>query len=215
VRTQNSRRAALDPSGYLGLAKRLLGEIPGDEGFRKLGSEWNRVVDFAVLLEPVYWPHIVNARKSPSHLSEPDVWRAYETFRTEALEFTKTLDPMLWKRVHECLLIDAARLDQNSSLHILLRAAKWERRQNLKGTLSGALWLRHMAEVIRRAFEDSFQQDWPEEYEGAGHWGLRSKERIFSAERPLEDVMRTKPFVTSYFGLFTGSSFKVVCGRRH
>lgn len=84
-----SRRAALDPSGYLGLAKRLPGEIPGDEGFRKLGNEWNRVVDFAVLLEPVYWLHIVNALEWPSHPSEPDVWRAYEAFRTKALEFTK------------------------------------------------------------------------------------------------------------------------------
>jgi len=58
---------------------------------------------------------------------------------------------------------------------------KWEQRERLKGRLSGALWLRHLAELIRRGFEDAFDERWPEEYEGAGHWPEGVKERIFGA----------------------------------
>jgi hypothetical protein len=85
---------------------------------------------------------------------------------------------------------------------------KWEQRERLKGRLSGALWLRHLAELIRRGFEDAFDERWPEEYEGAGHWPEGVKERIFGAERPLDSAMRTKPFVAREFGLFTGSSVR-------
>lgn len=99
-------------------------------------------------------------------------------------------------------------LDDNSHLYVLLRVAKWEQRERLKGKLGGALWLRHMAEVIRRGFQDAFDERWPEEYEGSGHWVKGAREWIFGSERPLDSAMRAKPFVARDFGLFTGSSVR-------
>lgn len=201
ISTTNS----LHPHGYLRLAERLLKEMPRDDEFRGVGREWNRVVDLAVLLEPIYWPGIVERRPWSGYLSEENAWRG---FRSKTLDFLRTLDSKLWKRVHECLLIDAAWLDDNPMVYVLLRVAKWEQRETLKGRLSAALWLRHMAEVIRCGFEEAFDERWPEEYEGFGHWPEGTKERIFGAERPLDSAMRTKPFVAREFGLFTGSSVR-------
>ncbi len=204
-----ARCASLRADSYLRLTKRCLGEIPTDDEFRKLGAEWNRVVDLAVLLEPVYWPRIVEKQRSPLVIDEKQLRKLQGDFRAQTLEFVKTLDPHKWRRVHECLRLDAWRLDKNAYLYILLRVADWHERQALKGPLSGALWLRHMAEVIRRGFEEAFAESWPEEYgHGGDHWYPGAKQRIFATERPLDNAIRTKPSVAHKFGLFTGSSVR-------
>jgi hypothetical protein len=201
-----AKTQSLYPEGYSRLAERMLKEVPRDEEFRRLAREWNRVVDLAVLLEPIYWPRIVETLRGSFLGTEEDARRARRAFRSRTLDFLRTLDSQLWKRVHECLRIDAARLDDNSHLYILLRVAKWEQRKRLTGQLSASLWLRHMAEVIRRGFQDAFDERWPEEYEATGHWVKGARERLFGAERPLDSAMWAKPFVAREFGLFTGSS---------
>ncbi len=49
-----ARGCALSPTIYISLAEKSLKAISDDVEFRKLGREWNRVVDLAVLLEPIY-----------------------------------------------------------------------------------------------------------------------------------------------------------------
>lgn len=65
-----------------------------------------------------------------------------------------------------------------------------------------------MAEVIRRGFEEAFEERWSEEYEGIGRWFAGARERLFGSEYPLDNAMRAKPFVAHEFGLFTGSSVR-------
>jgi hypothetical protein len=203
-----ARGASLNPDGYLRLAESSLKDIPNDQEFKALGREWNRVVDLATLLEPIYWPRIVEGRRFSSNLSITHSTTTLAQYRAKMLAFVRTLDLKLWKRVHACLLIDASWMDRNTHLYVLLRVASWKQREALTGSLSGAMWLRHMAEVIRRGFEDGFDQQWPEEFESGGHFYEGVKETIFGAERPLDNAMRTKPFIAHEFGLFTGSSVR-------
>jgi hypothetical protein len=73
----------------------------------------------------------------------------------------------------------------------------WRERQGIKGRLGGAMRLLAMAECIRRAAEQAFEEPWPEEDEiGPGQWfpGARrmlyGNERVFDApKRDLRDYL--------------------------
>jgi len=96
-------------------------------------------------------------------------------------------------------------MDENGNLYLLLRLAPWNRRERLRRRLSGALWVRHVAEVIRRAFEEAYPERWPEEDQAFGTWFPGMRERVFGSERPLDDELKSRPYLAWEHGLFTGS----------
>jgi hypothetical protein len=85
----------------------------------------------------------------------------------------------------------------------------WSKREELTGNISGALWIRHIAEVIRRAFEDACQGLlWPEEYDAGGNRPPETNSRRFGSERPTDNIFKAKPHLAYTFGLFTGSAVR-------
>jgi hypothetical protein len=87
----------------------------------------------------------------------------------------------------------------------LLRLSRWDERKNLEGRISGALWVRHLAEVLRRVFEDVHAVEWFEEDRAFGMWSRGGRKNFFGSERPLDNQFRSKPYLASRFGLFTSS----------
>ncbi len=168
---------------------------------------WNEIVDLAILLEPVYWPDITD-RLQHGELGEREHRAQLAEYARKAHELIKTLDPTVWKKNHESLRIDAARMDENSDLYVLLRLASWDRRAALKGRISGALWIRHLAEIVRRGFEKVHEERWPEEDQAFGRWLPGGRERVFGSDRPLDVVLASKPYLAYRFGLFTGSAVR-------
>jgi len=127
----------------------------------KQAARYSTIVDLAILSEPVYWPRITGQVRARSFDDNTSLARHAHWRRIEAL--LKALDPATWCEIHEQLRRDAACLDDNTDLYVLMRVSKWQQRERLKGPLSGALWLRHLAEVIRRGFEDVHGVEWLEE----------------------------------------------------
>ena len=173
--------------------------------------ESNEVADLAVLLEPVYWPCISGWRFYPSdrRKNKSDFTWRQDQYRRKALQLVATLDPNLWRKRHESLRFHAADLDDNGKLYLLLRLANWKQRESLKGRIALALWMRHIAEVVRRGFEEVHAERWLEEDQAFGQWpssGLRT--RLFGSERPLDDALQSKPYLAWEYGLFTGSSVR-------
>ena len=197
----------LNPDSALRLTKSQLERVSSGE-LRTLSRDWNNVVTLAVVLEPIYWPRIVGSQRLPGGMSEQASRKRLETFQAKTLGLVRSLDPSFWRNVHECLRIDAAWMDNNPHLYMLLRVAAWAERERLRGPVSGALWIRHMAEVIRRAFEEVHSQRWPEEDQAFGHWPAGARSITFGSERPLDDVLAAKPYLAHTFGLFTGSAVR-------
>lgn len=168
--------------------------------------EWNETADLAILLEPIYWPKITG---HPRHnLGMNDHKARMEKYRRRVLKLVGSIDSGVWRKVHEDLRIDAASMDQNTQIYVLLRVSSWKQRERLRGTISGALWIRHMAEVIRRGFEEVCGEQWPEEDQAFGDWPPGGRVRLFGSERPFDDELRSKPYLAYLFGLFTGSSLR-------
>src|SRR5439155_16702282 len=86
-----------------------------------------------------------------------------------------------------------------------LRLAKWSERERVKGDTSRALWIRHIAEVIRRGFEEAYGVEWLEEDHAFGQWLPGGRELVFGSDRPLDQEQQTKPYVAWTFGLLRGS----------
>gem|GEM_PF-860730 len=170
---------------------------------------WNRVSDLATLLEPLYWPRITGKSKRSIHLSFEQYREHRSAFESNILDYLRTLDVYQWRQVHEQLLYMSAELDQNPTLYVLLRLSKWRQREALKGSISGALWIRHIAEVIRLGFEAAHEEPWPsEEDECQGHFFDGVRKLIFGAERVFDNPLKTRPFLVQEFGLTKGSSLR-------
>jgi hypothetical protein len=169
---------------------------------------WNAVADLGILVEPIYWPRITGLLSFGGGLTEEQHRARLNEYRLDALELVKQLDCVEWQRIHESLRREAAGIDDNPDLYILLRVSTWEARTRMKGRLSGGLWLRHLGEVVRRAFEDAHATQWLEEDRATGRWALGGRTSAFGSERPLDEEFRCKPHIAYRFGLFTGSAVR-------
>lgn len=183
----------------------VLSYLPSIESIGADAIGWNRIADLAILLEPVYWPKVSGRQSRPGLIREYEFRDLHNRYQKKVSELVSTLDPERWRSVHESLRVDAARLDDNGALYLLLRLAPWSKRDRLRGTISCALWLRHIAEVVRRAFEEAFGIQWLEEDHAFGLWVTGARTRAYGSDRPLDRPLESRPYLASEFGLFTGS----------
>lgn len=197
--------ASLQRNKVLPLAERVLGHMQSVERIGEAAIKHNRVVDLAILLEPIYWPRITGWQSGHFDLSDVEWDELMNRYREGALKLVKTLDPELWRKLHESLRVDAASLDPNGGLYLLLRLSSWSWRERLEGDVSGALWIRHIAEVLRRAFEEVHGVEWEEEDCAFGLWPSRGRKLALGSIRALDHELQSKPYVAKWCGLFTGS----------
>lgn len=200
--------ASLRRDRVLGLVEQVVASLPAVDEIGVATQERNRVADLAILLEPIYWPRITGRYSLPLGMSEGDYKALVDQYRRKALHLVEALDPNHWRKIHESLRVDAALMDENNELYLLLRLATWRQREKLKGRISGALWIRHVAEVIRRAFEEVHVEQWPEEDQAFGTWYPGGRKTAFGSERPLDDELQSKPYLAWGHGLFTGSTVR-------
>jgi hypothetical protein len=166
---------------------------------------WNRAADLAILMDPLYWPVVTGRNTHPAHIDDGDYQARLHRYREKTAELVRKLDLEEWRKLHEELRMRAAIIDDNGPLYLLLRLSKWERREKLKGSIAGALWIRHVAETLRRAFEGITKERWPEEDEAFGIWSPGGRTVSYGSERPLDDSLGSCPRLSFHFGLFTGS----------
>jgi hypothetical protein len=184
-------------------------EVESEVGdIAEAARDWNDIAGLAILLEPIYWPQITGRTLLAGGMREQEHASKLADYRLRILDLVRSLDLALWRERHASLCADAARIDRNGRLYLLLRVGNWDQREKLEGPVSGALWLRHMAELIRRAFEEVSSERWPEEDQAFGRWLPGGRKRVLGSERPLDDELRSKPYLAYLFGLFTGSSVR-------
>jgi hypothetical protein len=192
----------------LRLIEFALSRMQNDEQIGARARHCDGVVNFAMLLEPIYWPRITGHLVITGGFAQKEYKTALDKYRQRVLPLVESLDPALWRKVHESLRIDAALMDANDDLYVMLRLGSWSRREKLRGSVAGALWFRHIAEVIRRAFEEVTTEQWPEEDIAFEMWCTGGRTLQYGSERPLDDELRSKPYLANHYELFTGSAVR-------
>lgn len=187
-------------------ARRFVNEwLPSADAFHEPSVHWNTIADMCVLLEPLYWPGIVGKRTMPLMTEEAEYWQRYMAYRQRVLALLASQDMELWQKAHESVRVFAGLLDKNERLYLLLRASVWSERERITGTVSGAMWLRHMGEVVRRGFEEADGVTWPEEDQAFGWWRPGGRSMAFGAERPLDELQESRRYMARRYGLHSGS----------
>lgn len=86
------------------------------------------------------------------------------------------------------LRIEAAKLDDNHELYLILRATNWQKRERIEGHLGCAMWLRHMAEVLRLGYDELYEDRLVHEDEAFGMWHEGARKWVYGSEYPLENI---------------------------
>lgn len=150
------------------LERRLHEWLPSDKQISARAAKANEIVELAILLEPIYWQHVTRIIVGSAFTMEdkPD----NSSYINKVKQYVKSLCPEQWKANHDILRRRTANIDDNGSLYLLLRLSCWEEREKLAGRISLALWIRHIAEMIRLAFEKQYKVKWDEEDWAYSHW---------------------------------------------
>ena len=188
------------------LERHLREWLPSDKQISARAAKANEIVELAILLEPIYWQHVTGIIAGPAFFMEdkPDNSNFIKTVK----QYVKSLCPEQWKANHDILRCRAADIDDNGSLYLLLRLSCWEQRQKLTGRTSLALWIRHIAETIRLAFEELHEVKWDEEDWAYGHWLENGRKFTYGYERPLDQPAEAQSRLAFLFRLATGSSVR-------
>lgn len=209
----DSLRIPLARSSYLErervlpiLERHVREELPSNEIIRARAAKANEIVELAILLEPIYWQYVTGIIVGSAFTMEgkPDC----SSYIKRVKEYVKSLCLERWKAHHDTLRSRAAEIDDNGSLYLLLRLSCWEQRQKLTGRISLALWVRHIAEMIRLAFEELHQVKWDEEDWANGQWLEDGRKFTYGYERPLDQPNEAQSRLAFLFRLATGSAVR-------
>jgi|688.fasta_scaffold219418_1 hypothetical protein len=207
LRNPLSRSSYLDRERVLPTLERIVREwLPSDQEISARAAQASEIVELAILLEPLYWRYVTGVIVNSVCTMEGKL--DYTNYSKVVKQYVKKLCPDQWKARHDILRRKAANIDDNGSLYLLLRLSSWEQRQKLTGRISLALWIRHIAEMIRLAFEEIHEVKWDEEDWAYGHWFEDGRRLTYGFERPLDQPDEAQSRLAFLFRLATGSSIR-------
>lgn len=169
-------------------------------------ERWNEVVALAVSSEPCVYPAILGRIQFPVGRTVEEQRRLIAEHKSEVLELYKKIPVGEIEKIQQQLCVDAYSLDSNRNVYAMLRLAKGKSRLELKDDLGGALYLRTMAEILRRMTEEAQGVQLPEEdHAGIGHTFLEVRERIYGARRLFDNNPAVRREFMRQFQLDCGS----------
>jgi hypothetical protein len=162
------------------------------EEFARAVDRWNGIVDLSILLEPLYWSEMVGSIRGRAMIEAQNGTEPYADqllgHRERMQTILKEVDETEIEELHDWLRWQADLLDGNSELYLLLRASNWSQREKIEGNLGLALWIRHLAELIRRGAQEFKAMELPPEDMGKGLWRTGARKWLYGDENPLKDI---------------------------
>ncbi|KDC48454.1 hypothetical protein [Pseudoalteromonas fuliginea] len=190
---------------FFDFLKQYMNRHPKLEVIKEKVNEYDLISSLAIILEPLYWPFITSQKSFSTFYDETKFDNLVNSYQKDVHNLLKKLDVEFWSKAHTELRCIAAKLDGNENLYVLLRLSPWEKRKKLKSHIAAALWIRHIAEVIRLGFQSIHGVEWPEEDIAFGQWPKEARERAYGSIAPIKDSAKSKPHLAFEFGLHTGS----------
>ncbi len=165
------------------------------EQFTSNIRKWNNIASLSVITEPCTYLRIFNSiRYDPTEISDhsngaEEIHRHMVSYwEHNVKELYQRLGVELLEKIRQDLCYDTQSLEPNRWIHTLLCLGDSRLRIELEGNLGGALLLRTMAEMLRRATEEAITTLLREEDElGTGWLPKGVKETLYGSNRILDD----------------------------
>ena len=191
-------------------AVRFLDKWTAGNDFVPLWNLWNLSAELAIVSEPFGYP-AVTGRGSPQLHEAPKLGRAgREPYFALLAKVLTRIGQATIEEIRTDICRQAEIVDDNKTLHVLLRLMAAEERGKLRGSVGCAMSMLAMAETIRRAAEHALGTNLPEEDEsGFGQWMKGARRWMYGSERLLDaDESVRRDFLT---GLQLDYGIKVRC----
>src|SRR5260221_2586968 len=170
-------------------------------------NTWNDVASLAIVTEPCFYERIFHSiHASLSSIPNIDNW--VMQIQQEIAEYWEQHIQKLYQRIgidrleeiRKDLCIATQMLDRNRWVHTTLCLGQAKFRTESEGRLGGALLLRTMAEMLRRATEETFTVTLREEDElGLGWMPENIKKDLYGSNRLLDgDERAAEEFMRQY-----------------
>ena len=173
-----------------------------DERFQERVRRWNEIVSLAVAVEPFTFNRLFGYYGVPVTYDNNEEG-FYKTLRKQYEDSKTLLLRIGLEGVMEVLTElcrEAERLQPNKDIRRLVRLTKRYGIEHVKGTLGGSSYLLSMAEMIRRAAENVFETELPEEDElglSGGSETADYKEYHYGSARLLDSHEAKSTFIQS------------------
>jgi hypothetical protein len=208
-----STQYLLNPEGILTVSKYkidLLNRSTAEEEFAERFENWNRLAELAIVLEPTAYSAVFHVLRSRYPYTPETLDAKLQECRENIRSLFSDFSVKDINKIRSKFCQAAELLDNNKMVHVLLRLMSQHERLKLRSTLGGSMQFLCMAEIIRRAAEDSLDQRLPEEDElGFGQWMPGARKTIYGTERILDSSWETRRDFLTSMGLDYG--VKVRC----
>lgn len=148
---------------------------------------WNQIAELVMLFEPLYLPAIDGRFHYNLVIGEAETKAVIKRMTPTVHDVIRNMGHEFCEELHQELCADTQEIDDNRGVHTLLRLGSSRSRDRLSGKLAGAMLVRTMAELLRRATEDVFGVQLREEHEcGFGNYSEHLKKELYGAPRLLD-----------------------------
>ena len=131
---------------------------------------WNVIAELAIVLEPLAYSAVFHEMRLRSLETEEMVEARRARYADLCRPLLRGLTVAQLNDIRGRLCRDAELLDENTTLHVLLRLMATQERKRLRGQIGGCMLLWCMAEMIRRPAERELAVRLPEEDEVGHQW---------------------------------------------
>lgn len=166
----------------------------GSDQFIPSIRKWNDTASLCIVTEPCIYVSIFHSiRYSPwdvanSQGGAEEIFHHIDEYWNSVNELYHRIGMERLEEIRQELCVATQSLDSNRWLHTLVCLGDSKLRMESKDSLGGALLLRTMAEMLRRATEKAFDEELREEDElGFGWMPKNVKETIYGSNRLLDD----------------------------
>jgi hypothetical protein len=157
------------------------------DSFKEELQKWNDVASLAILAEPCFYGSIFHHWSTRPPINFEMLRERINSHWQDVEECYKNIAIKQLKETHREVCNTVRRLDPNSVVHTILRLGSGDVRMKLEGRLGGAMHVRCLAEVIRRATEEAFETTLAEEDErGIGEFPKEVKRNLYGSNRLLD-----------------------------
>ena len=170
-------------------------------------NRWNDVASLAIATEPCFYERIFHSiHTSLSNIPNIDNWvmqlrqEIREYWDQDVQKLYQRIDKDRIEEIRQELCVATQMLDSNRWVHTALCLGQGKFRSESEGRLGGALLLRTMAEMLRRATEETFTITLREEDElGFGWVPENVKKQLYGSNRLLDgDERAAEEFMRQY-----------------
>lgn len=163
-------------------------EFSSNKEFVEKIKFWDRTAALAIVSEPYFFTKLFGTLRRPVRIDPDEFENQIRSHWSEIRQCYLELGLDKIEKMRRDLCIAAEMTDPNKHIHTLLRLIRGERRyKNIKGSLGGALWLKTIAEILRRGSEDVFETTLDEEDElGFGIVIKSVKNEIYGSDRIID-----------------------------